>query len=83
MKEADAAQASNLGFALVPAIAEHFSKLTRERYRTVSLTAQLETQGVVVAGGVRSASHLSVGTREQLSTLFRISLAEYLRMRLY
>ena len=79
MKEADAAQASNLGFALVPAIAEQFNKLTRERYETVSLTAQLETKGVVVAGGVRSASHLSVGTREQLSTLFRISLAEYLR----
>jgi hypothetical protein len=79
MKEADAAQASNLGLALVPAVAEQFNKLTRERYETVSLTAQLETKGVVVAGGVRSTSWLSVGTREQLSTLFRMSLAEYLR----
>jgi hypothetical protein len=79
MKEADAAQASNLGLALVPAIADHFNHLTRQRYDTVKLTAQLEMEGVVAAGGLRSASSLSVGTKEQLSTLFRLSLAEYLR----
>ena len=32
MKEADAAQASNLGLALVPAIADQFNDLTRQRY---------------------------------------------------
>ena len=32
----------------------------------------------MVSGAVRSAAHLSVGTREQLSTLYRLSLAEYL-----
>jgi hypothetical protein len=78
MKEADAAQASNLGLALVPAIADHFNHLTRQRYATVKLTAQLEMEGVVAAGKLRSASSLSVGTKEQLSTLFRLSLAEYL-----
>jgi hypothetical protein len=78
MKEADAAQASNLGLALVPAIADHFNHLTRQRYATVKLGAQLEMQGVVAAGTLRSASSLSVGTKEQLSTLFRLSLAEYL-----
>jgi hypothetical protein len=79
MKEADAAQASNLGFALVPSIADRFNQLTRQRYQTVKLDAQLATEGVVVAGTLRPASSLSVGTREQLSTLFRLSLAEYLR----
>jgi uncharacterized protein YhaN len=79
MKEADAAQASNLGLALVPAIADHFNHLTRQRYDSVKLSAQLEMEGVVAAGGLRSASSLSVGTKEQLSTLFRLSLAEYLR----
>jgi hypothetical protein len=78
MKEADAAQASNLGLSLVPAIADQFNHLTRQRYQTVKLSAQLATEGVVVAGNLRSASYLSVGTREQLSTLFRLSLAEYL-----
>jgi DNA repair exonuclease SbcCD ATPase subunit len=78
MKEADAAQASNLGLALVPAVADHFNDLTRQRYATVKLSAQLEMEGVVAAGNLRSASSLSVGTKEQLSTLFRLSLAEYL-----
>jgi DNA repair exonuclease SbcCD ATPase subunit len=78
MKEADAAQASNLGIALTPAIADRFTALTQERYQNVKLNAQLETEGVVRAGTVRSALSLSLGTRDQLSTLFRLSLAEYL-----
>jgi uncharacterized protein YhaN len=45
----------------------------------VRLTAQLGTEGVMVSGAVRSAAQLSVGTREQLSTLYRLSLAEYLQ----
>lgn len=79
MKEADAAQASNLGQALGPAIAGRFQELTQRRYDSVRLTAQLGTEGVVVSGAVRSAAQLSVGTREQLSTLYRLSLAEYLQ----
>jgi energy-coupling factor transporter ATP-binding protein EcfA2 len=78
MKEADAAQASNLGQALAPAIAGRFQELTKRRYGAVQLTAQLGTEGIVVAGSVRPAARLSVGTREQLSTLYRLSLAEYL-----
>jgi hypothetical protein len=79
MKEADAAQASNLGQALVPAIAGRFLELTQRRYDTVRLTAQLATQGIVVSGALRPATQISVGTREQLSTLYRLALAEYLR----
>ena len=78
MKEADAAQASNLGQALVPAIAGRFQELTQRRYQTVQLTAQLATEGIMVSGALRSAAQISVGTREQLSTLYRLSLAEYL-----
>jgi len=79
MKEADAAQASNLGQALVPAIAGRFQELTQRRYQAVQLTAQLATEGIVVSGAVRPAAQMSVGTRDQLSTLYRLSLAEYLR----
>ena len=78
MKEADAAQASNLGQALGPAIAGRFQDLTRRRYETVQLTAQLATEGIIVSGAVRPTEQISVGTREQLSTLYRLSLAEYL-----
>jgi hypothetical protein len=79
MKEADATQASNLGQALAPGIAERFQDLTQRRYETVQLTAQLATEGVMVSGALRPAAQISVGTREQLSTLYRLSLAEYLQ----
>ena len=79
MKQADAAQASNLGQTLAPAIAGRFEDLTQRRYESVRLTAQLGTEGVVIAGAVRSTERISVGTREQLSTLYRLALAEYLR----
>lgn len=79
MKQADASQASNLGQALAPAIAGRFQVLTQRRYDAVQLSAQLGTEGVVVGGAARPASRLSVGTREQLSTLYRLSLAEYLQ----
>ena len=78
MKEADAVQASNLGQVLGPAIARRFQKLTRRRYDTVQLTAQLGAEGIVVSGALRPTERISVGTREQLSTLYRLSLAEYL-----
>ena len=71
-------KASNLGQALVPAIAGRFQELTQRRYQTVQLTAQLATEGVMVSGAVRPTTLISVGTREQLSTLYRLSLAEYL-----
>ena len=78
MKQADAAQASNLGQALAPAITAKFEALTQKRYEDVRLTAQLATEGIVVAGTIRPAERISVGTREQLSTLYRLCLAEYL-----
>jgi rubrerythrin len=78
MKEADAAQSSNLGQTLAPAIAGRFQELTQRRYETVQLTAQLGMEGVVIGGAVRSTERISVGTREQLSTLYRLALAEYL-----
>lgn len=80
MNEAAAAQDGNLGQALGPAIGERFQNLTRQRYQSVQLSAHLATEGVVVSGAsaVRLTDQLSVGTREQLSTLYRLSLAEYL-----
>jgi DNA repair ATPase RecN len=79
MKEADKAQASNLGQALAPAIASRVRELTQRRYETIQLTAQLGTEGILASGVLRPAAQISVGTREQLATLYRLALAEYLR----
>jgi len=78
MKQADAEQASNLGQVLGPAVATRFEALTNQRYEGVRIAADLGTEGVLVRGAVRSTDRVSVGTREQLSTLYRLSLAEYL-----
>lgn len=79
MKEADAAQASNLGQAMAPALTAQFQALTAQRYQSVQLTAQLGTEGVMVGGAVRDPERISVGTREQLSTLYRLCLGQYLQ----
>jgi uncharacterized protein YhaN len=78
MRQADAAQASNLGQALAPAIASRFRQLTQRRYENVQLTAELATEGVMAGAAVRATGRISIGTREQLSTLYRLALAEYL-----
>ena len=78
MKLADAEQASNLGQVLGPAVAARFEALTNKRYDGVRIAADLGTEGVVVRGALRPTERVSVGTREQLSTLYRLSLAEYL-----
>ncbi|HLJ89957.1 MAG TPA: AAA family ATPase [Candidatus Angelobacter sp.] len=79
MKAADAAQASNLGQALAPTVGGLFQTLTQRRYQSIQLGAQLNTEGVLVHGAPHPPSLLSVGTREQLSTLYRLALAEYLQ----
>ena len=64
MKQADTAQASNLGQAFAPAIAAKFEALTQKRYEDVRLTAQLATEGIVVAGTIRPAeAHLCWDSR--------------------
>ncbi len=54
MKEADAAQANNLGQALAPAIEGRFQALTKQRYQGVRLTAHLATEGVHAPGAAGS-----------------------------
>jgi hypothetical protein len=41
-------------------------------------TRRCGASGILVAGAVRPLECISVGTREQLSTLYRLALAEYL-----
>jgi hypothetical protein len=79
MKLADAEQASNLGQVLGPAVAARFEDLTTKRYEGVRVDAVLRTEGVLLRGEVRPTARISVGTREQLSTLYRLALAEYLQ----
>lgn len=78
LREVEQSDAQHLGRALVPTITSRFRELTGDRFGDLELGPQLETSGIQAAGGSRDLKSLSVGTREQLSVLLRIALAEQL-----
>jgi hypothetical protein len=79
LKEAERTQATHLGNVLAPGLATRFQALVGARYGGVALGPHLSLDGVDAAGARRGLERLSVGTREQLSTLFRLCLAERLQ----
>jgi hypothetical protein len=79
LREAEQEEGGHLGRALGDPIAKRFGELTKGRYGEIGLGPDLETHGISAAGRHRPVSSLSVGTRDQLSTIFRLSLAEQLR----
>lgn len=79
IESAEAERATHLGRALSGPITEAFGALTGGRYGPISLAPDLRTEHVEAHGGARSLAHVSVGTREQLATLFRLAIAGYLQ----
>jgi hypothetical protein len=79
LREAEQEEGAHLGHALAGPIARRFAALTAGRYGKLALGPDLETQGIAVAGDDRMVKLLSVGTRDQLSTLFRLTIAEELK----
>ncbi len=77
--EAEREEGVHLGRALGDPIARRFAELTDRRYGGLALGPDLETYTISAAGDGRSVGALSVGTRDQLSTIFRLSLAERLQ----
>jgi chromosome segregation ATPase len=73
-------QSTHLGRILAGPVSAIFAGLTAGRYSQLVLNSGLRFQGVVVAmKGQRPVETLSVGTRDQLATLVRLSLAAHLR----
>jgi DNA repair exonuclease SbcCD ATPase subunit len=79
LKEAERSQATHLGNVLAPDLAARLQALVGQRYSGIALSPHLGLEGIDAAGGRRGLERLSIGTREQLSTLFRLCLAERLR----
>jgi hypothetical protein len=77
--DAEREEEVHLGRALGDPIARRFAELTESRYGGLDLGPDLTTHSIAAAGGDRSVQSLSVGTRDQLSTIFRLSLAEQLK----
>jgi DNA repair exonuclease SbcCD ATPase subunit len=78
LKEAEADDAVHLGQALVEPVEARMSELTGGRYGAPVIGPKLGTDGIMLAGASRSLGSLSVGAREQLATLFRLTIAETL-----
>jgi len=79
LREAEQDEGTHLGNALAEPVAKRFAALTTGRYGKLALGPSLETAGISVAGQDRLLELLSVGTRDQLSIVFRLTLAEQLK----
>ena len=75
LAEVEGETAVHLGRAVMPKIEARFAELTGERYGELVLGPALEAEGIVASGGTRAIEALSLGTQEQLATIFRVLLA--------
>jgi energy-coupling factor transporter ATP-binding protein EcfA2 len=78
LREVENEQGVHLGRALEAPVSERFARLTDGRYSQIGLDAGLGLQGVAIAGRQRHYRELSEGTQEQLATILRLCIAEYL-----
>ena len=78
LAEAEKEDATHLGDALVKPVSERMSKLTNGRYEEVGIGPQLDATGIRLGGDERDFGDVSVGTREQIALLLRLSIAEAL-----
>ncbi|NOU33606.1 MAG: AAA family ATPase [Polyangiaceae bacterium] len=82
LRDVENEEGAHLGRALAGPIATKFGELTAGRYRNLRLDAKLRTESVDVATGVAAGADvlegLSVGTRDQLATLIRVTIADQL-----
>lgn len=71
-------ETAHLGRALVDPVSERISDLTGGRYGGMAIGPDLDATGIRLSGAERRFADLSVGTREQIAILLRISIAEAL-----
>jgi hypothetical protein len=72
----------HLGRALAGPVAARFEELTAGRYRALRLDASLQAEGIQTADAQDDdnvLAALSVGTRDQLAALIRLTIADQLR----
>lgn len=79
LEEVERSQTTNLGQTLSKPVAERFRTLAGPAYGPLALGPNLEADGVEVQGARQGIEVLSVGTREQLATLLRVTVAGQLR----
>lgn len=83
LREVENEEGAHLGRALAGPVAARFGELTGGRYQNLRLDAKLQTESLDAATGVADGTEvlraLSIGTRDQLATLIRLTIADQLR----
>ena len=79
LQEADARNSSHLGRQLAQPVQQAFLELTQNRYSDLTLSPEMSLENIAARGAARETEELSVGTRDQLATLIRLTLAAQLR----
>ena len=78
LREAEAEDAAHLGKALVEPVSRRVAELTDGAYGAVAIDPALATRSIKVAGSGRQLERFSVGMRDQLATVLRLTIAEKL-----
>lgn len=78
LREAENEESMHLGRALMEPVSAKFEDLTKGRYGKIGLDPDLKTTGIAAAGDHREVEALSQGLKEQLATIFRLSVAQHL-----
>jgi|GEM_PF-607321 len=78
LKESEAVGSKHLGKLLGDRVEPRFRDLTLGAYGALELGTDLVGQNIGAAGGGRRLDSISVGTREQLATILRLTVAEAL-----
>jgi len=82
LREVENEEGTHIGRALARPVAERFNELTSKRYGELDLAPTREVQGPGGPGNVdpeEVLAALSVGTKDQLATLIRLTVAETLK----
>jgi len=80
LREVENSDGAHLGKALAGPLGQRFAALTGGRYGNLAIGQELDlaAECVEAAGRLRAVDALSVGTQDQLATLFRLCIAEQL-----
>lgn len=78
LREVENTDGAHLGKALSGPVTELFKELTAGRYGALAIGPDLNAEGLEAGGEIRPFDAFSVGTQDQLATLFRLCIAEHL-----
>jgi chromosome segregation ATPase len=75
----DARNSAHLGRQLAQPVQQAFLELTENRYGELILSPEMSLDAITARGDSRRPEEMSVGTRDQLATLIRLTLAAQLQ----